>query len=71
MVQKTTIIVWDANVNNINVSKLIKTKTNSKCLIASLDEVMKPLVLRFPKMSGYVIWIDAFLYKWWEAIKNA
>ena len=55
MVQKTTIIVWDANVNNINVSKLIKTKTNSKCLIASLDEVMKPLVLRFPKMSGYVI----------------
>ena len=54
MVQKTTIIVWDVNVNNINLSKLIKTKTNSKCLIECFDEVMKSLVLRFPKMSGYV-----------------
>ena len=38
----------------IVVSKLVKTKTVSKCLIENLDKVVRPLVLIMPKMSGYV-----------------
>ena len=45
---------WDVNVDKIVISKLIKTKTNSKNLIAYLDKVVRPLVLILPKMSGYV-----------------
>ena len=29
--------VWDVNVDNIVILKLVKTKTNSKCLIGYLD----------------------------------
>ena len=43
MVQKNPNI-WDVNVNNIVISKLIETKTNSKYLIGYLDKVIKPLV---------------------------
>ena len=46
--------IWDVNVDNIVISKLVKTKTNSKYLIWYLDLVIKPLVLILPKMSGYV-----------------
>ena len=46
--------IWDVNVDKIVISKLIKTKTNSKNLIAYLDKVVRPLVLILPKMSGYV-----------------
>ena len=46
--------IWDVNVDNIVISKLIKTKTNSKYLIGSLDKDTRPLVLLMPKMSGYV-----------------
>ena len=43
------------NVDNIVISKLIKTKTNSKHLIGYLDKVnkvAKPLVLIMPKMNA-------------------
>ena len=46
--------IWDVNVDNIVISKLIKTETNSKYLIGSLDKDIRPLVLLMPKMSGYV-----------------
>ena len=46
--------IWDVNVDNIVISKLVKTKTNSKYLTWYLDLVIKPLVLILPKMSGYV-----------------
>ena len=32
-----TINIWDVNVDNIVISKLVETKTNSKCLIGYLD----------------------------------
>ena len=54
MVKKTTIKIWDVDFNNIFISKLIKTKTNSKYLIGNLDEVIiKPLVLILSKIRGY------------------
>ena len=45
---------WDVNVDNIVISKLVKTKTNSKYLIGYSDRVINPLVLIIPKLSGYV-----------------
>ena len=53
MVQKNP-NVWDVNVNNIVISKLIETKTNSKYLIGYLDKVIKPLVFILLKISGHV-----------------
>ena len=51
---KKPIEIWDVNVDNIAISKLVKAKTNSKYLIGYLDEGIRPLVLIMPKMSGYV-----------------
>ena len=51
---KKPITIWDVNVDNMVMSKLIETKTNSKHFIGYLDEVIRPLVLMIPKMSGYV-----------------
>ena len=51
---KKTIKIWDVNVDNIVISKLVKTKTNSKYCIGYLDEPIRPLVLIMPKMCGYV-----------------
>ena len=51
---KSTINIWDVNVNDIVISDLIEFKNNSKYLIRYLDEVIRPLVLILPKMSGYV-----------------
>ena len=42
------------NANNIVISKLIETKTNSKYLVGYLDNVITSLVLILPKMSRYV-----------------
>ena len=42
------------NVDNIVISKLAKTKTNSKYLIGYLDKAVRPLVSIMPNMSGYV-----------------
>ena len=33
--------VWDVNVHNIVISKLVKTKTNSKYLIEYLDKAVR------------------------------
>ena len=51
---KRSINICDVNVDNIVVSKLVKTKTSSKYLIGYLDEVISLLILIIPKMSGYV-----------------
>ena len=52
MVQKKTINIWDVNLDNIVVLKLVETKTNSKYLVGYLDKVIRPLILILPKMSG-------------------
>ena len=54
MLQKKPIKSWDVNVDNIVISKFVKTKTNSKYLIGYLDKDIRPLVLIMPKISGYV-----------------
>ena len=47
--------IWDVNVDNIVVSKLVETKTSSKYFIGiKFDKAIRPLVLIIPKMSGYV-----------------
>ena len=46
--------IWDVNVDNTVISKLVKIKTYSKYLTGYLDKAIKPLVLIIPKMSGYV-----------------
>ena len=47
--------IWDNNVDNIVISKLVKTKTNCKYLIGmKVDKAIRPLVLIMPKMNGYV-----------------
>ena len=51
---KKPIKIWDVNVENIVISKLAKTKSNSKYCIGYLDKAIRPLVLIMPKMSGYV-----------------
>ena len=51
---KRPIKIWDVNVDNIVISKLVKTKTNSKYLIGYSDKDIRPLLLIMPKMSGYV-----------------
>ena len=54
-VSKKTIKIWDVNVDKIVISKLVKTKANSKYLIGiKFDKAIRPLVLIMPKMSGYV-----------------
>ena len=51
---KKTINIWDVNVNNIVISKLVEIKTNSKYLIGYLDKYIRPLILIWPKMNGYL-----------------
>ena len=41
---KKPIKIWNVNVDNIVISKLVKTKTNSKYLIGYLDKDIRPLV---------------------------
>ena len=53
MVQNVTII-WDVNVNNLVISKLVDTNNNSTYLIEYLGEVTTPLVLTLPKVSEYI-----------------
>ena len=54
MLQKKIIKIWDVNVDNIVISKLVKTKTNSKYLIGYLDKAIRPLLLIMRKVSGFV-----------------
>ena len=51
---KKPVKIWDVNVGNIFISKLVKTKTTYKNLIGYLDKGIRQLVLIMPKMSGYV-----------------
>ena len=44
--------MWDVNVDNIVISKLVQTKTNSKYLSGYLDKAIRPLVWRMPIMIG-------------------
>ena len=44
----------DVNADNIVISKLVETKTNSKYCIGYLDKAVRPLVLIMPKVSGCV-----------------
>ena len=46
--------IWDVDAYNTIISKLIETKTNSKCLIGYLDEAIITLFLILPKVNGYV-----------------
>ena len=46
--------IWDANVDNIIISKLIEARNISKYLIGYLEEAIRPLALIVPKMCGYV-----------------
>ena len=50
---KKPIKVLDVNVDNILISKLIKTKISSKYLTGYLDKKRGPLVLIMSKMSEY------------------
>ena len=45
---------WDVNVGNMVISKLVKTKTNSKYLIGYFDKAIRTLVMIMSKMSEYV-----------------
>ena len=51
---KIRIKIWDINVDNIVISKLVKTETISKYLIGYLGNAIRPLILIMPKMSVYV-----------------
>ena len=55
--------IWDVNVDNIVISKLVETKTNSKYLIGYLDKAMRPLVLITPKMSGILRYLKLKIKK--------
>ena len=47
--------IWYVNVNNIVISKLVKTKTDPKYLVGlKFNKAIRPLVLVMPKTSGYV-----------------
>ena len=47
--------IWDVDVGNVvKILNLIKMKNNSKYLIRYLGDVIRPLVMILPKMSGYI-----------------
>ena len=46
--------IWDVDVDSIVISKLVETKNNPKYLIGYFDEVITPLVLILPKISGWI-----------------
>ena len=50
---KRPITICDVPVDNTVISKLVKTKANSKYSIVYLDKTMRQLVLIMPKISGY------------------
>ena len=51
---KKPLKIWNIDVDNIVISKLVETKSNSKNLFGYLDEAIRPLVLILPKRSAYV-----------------
>ena len=53
--RKKLIKIWDVDVDNTVISKLIETKYNSKYSTGNLDDAIRPLVLILTKMTEYVI----------------
>ena len=52
---KNPIKIWDVNIDNTVISKLVETKSTSKRLIGiKFNKAVRPLVLVMPKMGGYV-----------------
>ena len=45
--------IWDINVDEMVISKLIQRKSNSKHSIEYLDKFIRLLVLVLPKISGF------------------
>ena len=41
---KRSMKIWDVNVDNTAISKLVETKTDSKYLIGYLDKAIRPLI---------------------------
>ena len=66
VVQKT-INIWNVNVDNKLIPKLVNKKPNSKYLIGYLDKVIRPLVLILPKMNRY---IETFKVEYWDKDKS-
>ena len=71
-------IIWDVNIDNRIISKLVITKTNFKYLIGYLDKVIRPLVLIMPETNGCVKIFkvkdknsNVFPYRWREIIKKS
>ena len=55
-VLKKLIKISDVNVDNIIISKSVKTKTNSTYLIGiKSDKTIRPLVLTMPKTYRYIV----------------
>ena len=48
--REKTISIWDVNIDNIVILKLVETETNSKYLIGYLDKVVRQLVLILSKI---------------------
>ena len=48
---KSHMKIWDVNIDNILISKLVSTKSNLKFLIGYLDKYIRQLVLITSKMS--------------------
>ena len=46
--------IWDVQVDNIVISKLVETKSNNKYLIRYLDKVIRPLVMALPNMLRHL-----------------
>ena len=65
---KKTTKIWDVNIDNTDIWKLVKTKTNSNYLIGYLDKAIRSLVLIMPKTSGYV---KAFKFQDGDKDKNS
>ena len=51
---KKPINIWDVNVDNTVIWKLVEIKINCKNLAGYLSKVIRPLVFVLLKMSGYV-----------------
>ena len=51
---KRLIKICAVNIDKIVISKLVKTKTNSKYLIGLFDKAIRTLVMIMSKMSEYV-----------------
>ena len=51
---KRPIKIWNVNFDSIVISRLVKTRTNSKYWIAYLDKDIRLSVLIMPRISGYI-----------------